>query len=67
MMCEHAGPGLLVRDVLPAEEAGFDFAAISAWSERYGVASKYSANVEGMTAHGDRSGMRPQRSAVRQA
>jgi G6PDH family F420-dependent oxidoreductase len=29
MMCEQAGPKQLVRDVLLAEEAGFDFAVIS--------------------------------------
>jgi alkanesulfonate monooxygenase SsuD/methylene tetrahydromethanopterin reductase-like flavin-dependent oxidoreductase (luciferase family) len=29
MMCEQAGPKLLVRDVALAEEAGFDFAVIS--------------------------------------
>ena len=29
MMCEQAGPKQLVRDVVLAEEAGFDFAVIS--------------------------------------
>jgi alkanesulfonate monooxygenase SsuD/methylene tetrahydromethanopterin reductase-like flavin-dependent oxidoreductase (luciferase family) len=29
MMCEQAGPKELVRDVVLAEEAGFDFAVIS--------------------------------------
>jgi alkanesulfonate monooxygenase SsuD/methylene tetrahydromethanopterin reductase-like flavin-dependent oxidoreductase (luciferase family) len=29
MMCEQSGPKQLVRDVALAEEAGFDFAAIS--------------------------------------
>ena len=29
MMCEQAGPRQLVRDVVRAEEAGFDFAVIS--------------------------------------
>lgn len=29
MLCEQAGPKQLVRDVVAAEEAGFDFAVIS--------------------------------------
>jgi len=40
MMCEHAGPKQLVRDVALAEEAGFDFAVISdhyfPWLEAHG-------------------------------
>jgi hypothetical protein len=29
MMCEQAGPRQLVRDVVRAEEAGFDFADVA--------------------------------------
>ncbi len=33
MMCEQAGPKQLVRDVVLAEEAGFDFGVISGLGE----------------------------------
>src|SRR5579871_2243701 len=53
MMCEQAGPKQLVRDVVLAEEAGFDFAVISdhyfPWVEEQGH-SPYAWSVLGAAA-----------------
>jgi G6PDH family F420-dependent oxidoreductase len=53
MMCEQAGPKQLVRDVTLAEQAGFDFAAISdhffPWLESQGH-SPYAWSVLGAAA-----------------
>ncbi len=53
MMCEQAGPKQLVRDVVLAEEAGFDFAVISdhyfPWLETQGH-SPYAWSVLGAAA-----------------
>jgi G6PDH family F420-dependent oxidoreductase len=53
MMCEQAGPKQLVRDVMLAEEAGFDFAVISdhyfPWLEAQGHAP-YAWSVLGAAA-----------------
>src|SRR5579862_9606101 len=53
MMCEQAGPKQLVRDVVLAEEAGFDFAVISdhyfPWLESQGH-SPYAWSVLGAAA-----------------
>jgi G6PDH family F420-dependent oxidoreductase len=53
MMCEHAGPRQLVRDVVRAEEAGFDFSVISdhyqPWLEAQGH-SPYAWSVLGAAA-----------------
>jgi G6PDH family F420-dependent oxidoreductase len=53
MMCEHAGPKQLVRDVTLAEEAGFDFAVISdhssPWLDSQGH-SPYAWSVLGAAA-----------------
>ena len=53
MMCEQAGPRQLVRDVVRAEEAGFDFAVISdhyfPWLEAQGH-SPYAWSVLGAAA-----------------
>lgn len=54
MMCEQAGPRQLVRDVVRAEEAGFDFAVISdhynPWLDEQGH-SPYAWSVLGAVAH----------------
>src|SRR3977135_1962989 len=53
MMCEQAGPKQLVRDVVLAEEAGFDFAVISdhyfPWLDEQGH-SPYAWSVLGAAA-----------------
>src|SRR5271167_703613 len=53
MMCEQAGPKQLVRDVVLAEEAGFDFAVISdhysPWLDSQGH-SPYAWSVLGAAA-----------------
>src|SRR3954464_10549986 len=53
MMCEQAGPRQLVRDVVRAEEAGFDFAVISdhynPWLDTQGH-SPYAWSVLGAAA-----------------
>jgi hypothetical protein len=53
MMCEHAAPRQLVRDVVRAEEAGFDFAVISdhysPWLDEMGH-SPYTWSVLGAAA-----------------
>src|SRR5215212_5663348 len=53
MMCEQAGPRQLVRDVVRAEEAGFDFAVISdhynPWLDEQGH-SPYAWSVLGAAA-----------------
>src|ERR1043165_3598230 len=53
MMCEQAGPRQLVRDVVQAEEAGFDFAVISdhynPWLDAQGH-SPYACSVLGAAA-----------------
>jgi alkanesulfonate monooxygenase SsuD/methylene tetrahydromethanopterin reductase-like flavin-dependent oxidoreductase (luciferase family) len=53
MMCEQAGPRQLVRDVVRAEEAGFDLAVISdhdnPWLDSQGH-SPYAWSVLGVAA-----------------
>ena len=62
MMCEQAGPKQLVRDVVLAEQAGFDFAVISdhyfPWLEAQGH-SPYAWSVLGrvLGSFGDTPGI----------